>query len=92
VTLQRELSLAEFAQKRSQEAGENATRMLKIVNDSHQKQVAALQTKIHQLEGPGYADNVEPAEVAGKGIEWWAGRARYFEQKLREAEQKTLNR
>lgn len=84
--------MPDFAQKRSQEAGENATRMLKIVNESYQKQVAALQTQIHQLEGPGYADKVEPAEVAGKGVAWWADRARYFEQKLREAERKNAQR
>ena len=83
--------MAAFAQKRSQEAGENATRMLKIVNESHQKQVTALQTKIHQLEGPGYADKVEPAEGAGKGGEWWADRARYFEQKCAKPSRRTLN-
>lgn len=86
--LQRELSLTEFVRNRSQEAFENVTRMLSTANDAHRKEVARLNERIYRLEGPGYADQVEPTEVAGMGIEWWADRAKFFERKYREAKEK----
>ena len=89
--LNQELGRLAFMQKKTKEVADNASQMLQGINDPHQKEVARLNKKIYQLEGPGYGDKVEPAEVAGRGIEWWADRANYFERKFREAEQNKAN-
>ena len=85
--LQREMNRLAFMQKQA----ERGPQLLQGINDAHQKEVARPNKKIYQLEGPGYGDKVEPAEVAGRGIEWWADRANYFERKFREAEQNKAN-
>src|SRR5687768_4720651 len=85
--VKRELALANFIRAKSQQERDKASQMLPGINDAHSKEVARLNKKIYQLEGPGYGDKVEPVEVAGKSAEWWADRAKYFERKLREAEQ-----
>jgi hypothetical protein len=85
--LNQEVRRLAFMQKKTKEVADNASQMLQGINDAHQKEVARLNKKIYQLEGPGYGDKVEPAEVAGRGIEWWTDRADYFERKFREAEQ-----
>ena len=80
--LKRELERLAFMQK---QLG-RGTQILRVIDEAHEREVAGLKKEIYELEGPGYADEVEPTEVAGMGIEWWADRARYFERKVREAE------
>ena len=84
-TLAQELDKLAFMRKNT--GGENAPQLLRVINEAHKKEVARLQKRIYELEGPGYGDKVEMTEVAGKDVEWWANRAKYFEGKFREAEQ-----
>ena len=88
--LQRKLRLTETSRQRSQKMADNASRMFDVINAAHNKEVTRLNERIYRLEGPGYGDKVEPTEVGGMGVAWWADRAEFFEMKLRESEHTAL--
>lgn len=90
--LKREMARLAFLDKKRQMVADNFSQLLKGINEAHEKEVVRLSKRIYQLEGPGYADKVEPTEVAGMGIEWWADRANYFERRFRGAEKREAER